>query len=203
MKRILLTAALIGALSLAGCSNTSRDKTTEVTATQLHFDATVLEVGEHTLFVEPLKGAEERKTADRISISTDSIGEEKSIATLKALQPGDTIRIGYLDGMTETYPAGIDTVYEISLVETTLGDLPPMAMVDGTLYYDSGRESTIDGRCGVMDGEITSTVGGNEIPTEDGQSNFGTGYGYQRTGQDQIEIYINDKWMVFEPKQPD
>ena len=29
-------------------------------------------------------------------------------------------------------------------------------------------------RCGTMDGEITSTVDGTEIPTEDNQSNFGS-----------------------------
>ena len=44
-------------------------------------------------------------------------------------------------------------------------------MVDGKLYYDTGKESTISGRCGVMDGEITSTVDGSEIPTKDNQSN--------------------------------
>ncbi len=38
-------------------------------------------------------------------------------------------------------------------------DLIPMVMVDGELYYDTGRESSIkDRRCGTMDGEITSTV---------------------------------------------
>ena len=37
-----------------------------------------------------------------------------------------------------------------------------MVMVDGKLYYETGKESTISGRCGVMDGEITSTVDGSE-----------------------------------------
>jgi len=32
----------------------------------------------------------------------------------------------------------------------------------------------MDARCGTMDGEITSTVDGTEIPTEDNQSNFGS-----------------------------
>ena len=35
----------------------------------------------------------------------------------------------------------------------------------------------MDARCGTMDGEITSTVDGTEIPTEDNQSNFGSGFG--------------------------
>ena len=58
-------------------------------------------------------------------------------------------------------------------------DKIPMVMVDGKLYYDTGKESTVSARCGVMDGEITSTVDGSEIPTKDNQSNFGTGFEYQ------------------------
>lgn len=54
-----------------------------------------------------------------------------------------------------------------------------MVMVNGTLYLDTGHESKIEARCGVMDGEITSQVDGNKQPSVDDQSNFGTGYGYQ------------------------
>lgn len=82
------------------------------------------------------------------------------------------------------------------------GEFIPMVMVDGTLYLGTGHESTVEARCGVMDGEITSTVEGNETPTQDDQSNFGAGYGYQygpRKGT--IEIYMNDKWCVFTEEQ--
>lgn len=48
-------------------------------------------------------------------------------------------------------------------------DRIPMVRIDGKLYYDTGRESIMDARCGTMDGEITSTVDGTEIPTEDNQ----------------------------------
>lgn len=50
-----------------------------------------------------------------------------------------------------------------------------------------GRKA-VDGRCGVTDGEITSTVDGSETPTEDNQSNFGTGFEYQYGSEDTIEI---------------
>lgn len=53
----------------------------------------------------------------------------------------------------------------------------PMVMINGELYYDTGRESNFLGRCGVMDGKILSSVDGTEIPKEDNQSNFGNGYG--------------------------
>ena len=36
--------------------------------------------------------------------------------------------------------------------------MPRMFMADGVLYEDTGRESTLDGPCGNMDGEITSSV---------------------------------------------
>lgn len=77
-------------------------------------------------------------------------------------------------------------------------DLIPMVMVNGTLYLDTGRESTVEYRCGVMDGTITSTVDGSETPTIDGQSNFGAGYGFQYgPTEGTIEIYMNEKWWVF------
>ena len=81
----------------------------------------------------------------------------------------------------------------------TPADLPSLVMVDGQLYQDTGRESTLTGRCGVLDGEITSAVSNQEVPSEDGQSNFGTGFGYQIGPEPgTIEVYLNEKWMVFE-----
>lgn len=49
-----------------------------------------------------------------------------------------------------------------------------------------------------MDGEITSSVDGTQKPTQDGESNFGTGYEYQYGQQEgTIEIFMNEKWWVF------
>ena len=77
-------------------------------------------------------------------------------------------------------------------------DRIPMVMVNGTLYLDTGRESTVMARCGMMDGEITSQVPGNEEPTVDDQSNFGIGYGYQYGAlEGTIEIHMNGKWWIF------
>ena len=83
----------------------------------------------------------------------------------------------------------------------TMYDRISMIRVNDKLYYDTGRESTISGRCGNMDGEITSTVDGTEIPTEDNQSNFGSGFGYQYGADDTIEIYMNEKWFIFEYRE--
>ena len=78
-------------------------------------------------------------------------------------------------------------------------DAPMMVMVDNTLYQSAGEVSTVEGRCGNMDGEITSqTASGTDAPTENDQSNFGTGYGYQRM-DDHIEVLIDGQWIVFRP----
>ena len=140
-----------------------------------------------------MEGTLELDSADRIQIINQDNLE---------FQIGDVIEIEYNGEIMESYPAQLGEVYHIGLVEQTASDMLwdriPMVMIDGRLYYDTGRESTIIGRCGNMDGEITSTGDGTEIPTEDNQSNFGSGFGYQYGPENTIEIYMNDKWMVFE-----
>lgn len=76
--------------------------------------------------------------------------------------------------------------------------LPPQVMVDGVIYVDTGKESTAADRENGFDGEITSSVMGDERPVENDQSNFGTGYGYQfgeREGT--VELYINGRWWIY------
>lgn len=80
-------------------------------------------------------------------------------------------------------------------VTAAQGDYPALVVVDGVLYQDTGRIST-ELRCGMMDGEITSTV--DTVPAEDDQSNFGTGYGYQY-GTNGVEVSIDGEWHIFEP----
>lgn len=92
-----------------------------------------------------------------------------------------------------------DTTEPVQSSTEIPGDRIPMVMVDGFLYYDTGKESTLEARCGMMDGEITSTVDASEIPTEDNQSNFGTGYGYQYGINNSIDIQMEDgTWFVFQ-----
>ena len=86
--------------------------------------------------------------------------------------------------------------YQTDSAETS--DRIPMVMVNGELYLDTGKESTVMARCGMMDGEITSQVDGSKAPTMDNQSNFGTGYGYQYGPiEGTIEIKMNGKWWIF------
>ena len=197
----LVVAALY--LTMSGCGQQS---TTYVEAKKHYCEATILETAEGYLLVEPADGTPEKMTSDQMIVYTSDIAEEGSIQYLDTAIPGDKIQIGYLGDIAESYPAQISGVFELSLVERAAGqvwDKIPMIMVDGKLYYDTGRESTVTARCGMMDGEINSSVDGEETPAENNQSNFGYGYGYQYGADDTLEVFIDDKWIVFEYRAGD
>ena len=155
--------------------------------------AEILEIHDGHYLVKPVEGSWELNSADRIvvPISNAHPSPEPEI--------GDVIEIEYSGEILETYPARIADVYGIKVIkQTETWDLIPMVMVNGTLYLDTGHESKIEARCGVMDGEITSQVDGNKQPSVDNQSNFGTGYGYQYGATEgTIELFMNGKWWIF------
>ena len=157
------------------------------------FRAEILEIHDSHYLVKPVEGSWELNSADRIvvPISNAHPSPEPEI--------GNVIEIEYSGEILESYPAQIADVYGIKLIrEAETWDLIPMVMVNGTLYLDTGHESTIEARCGVMDGEITSQVDGSKQPTVDDQSNFGTGYGYQYGATEgTIELFMNGKWWIF------
>lgn len=80
--------------------------------------------------------------------------------------------------------------------EKTAGDsdYPACVMVDGIIYKDTGYIDSML-KCGNMDGEITSYV--DKLPSENNQSNFGTGYGYQRSVEGQVVVFIDDECRIF------
>lgn len=92
---------------------------------------------------------------------------------------------------------------EIEEPDDILGDRIPMVNIEGELYLDTGREIVIDDRSDIIDGEISSSVDGSEIPSENNQSNFGEGYTYQFVDENSIDIYLNGKWMRFEKENTD
>ena len=101
-------------------------------------------------------------------------------------------------GKTAGYVRVYEDVPDAEPENYTEPDVRPAVMIDGELYCSDGRESEITGRCGVMDGEITSSVGENELPSRNGESNFGSGFGYQVISSDTLEVNIDGKWIVFE-----
>jgi hypothetical protein len=93
---------------------------------------------------------------------------------------------------------------ETQEAENTEAPFVRTIQVLGDLYYDTG-ETDDSVRCGNMDGQITSSTEG-AVPQEDGQSNFGIGYGYQ-FWDDTIQVYLPEEqvWEVFrrDPDAPD
>ena len=81
------------------------------------------------------------------------------------------------------------------------GDRRPMVMVDGKIYLETEKSKGELLTSDVIDGKITSEVDRSEIPTQNDQSNFGTGYSYRYGEEGTVEIVINGKWWVFETEQ--
>lgn len=77
------------------------------------FQATVLEVHEKSVLVEPLEGEEIRKSADKISVSLDFVSTKEVLK----LEEGIRVSIVYNGDIMESYPAQIKTVFAIYLVD--------------------------------------------------------------------------------------
>lgn len=159
------------------------------------FQAEILKIFDNHYLVEPVEGSPELRSSDRIEVKIEHLDP--------SLEPevGDIIEIIHSGEIMESDPARLQDVYSIRVVkeeEQEQWAMIPMVMVDGKLYLDTGMESSVEARSGVMDGEVTSSVDGTKKPTQDGESNFGTGYGYQYGPQEgTIEIFMNEKWWVF------
>ena len=72
----------------------------------------------------------------------------------------------------------------------------PMVQIDGITYIQTGRVNELV-KCGVLDGEIESSVSESEIPRQNNQSNFGSGYGYQFGTEGTVEVNIDGQWHLF------
>lgn len=165
------------------------------------FLAEVMEVQEGSLLVRPLPDTDEARSSDAIDVSRQSI--------LSSPEPtvGSIVSITYSGGIQETYPASLGNVTSIEVVEVPCEVTPEntessavlkaMVMVDGELYVDTGEISTA-ARCGVMDGNIDSSVPADQKPVQDNQSNFGKDYGFQfGMEEDTIEVYMEGEWRIF------
>lgn len=92
---------------------------------------------------------------------------------------------------------GDTTAQDEALGEAVTGTADLRAvMVDGVLYYETGE--TLSVTCGTADGVIDSSVDADALPTENDQSNFGTGYSYQFWDDDALAVEIDGAWILFQ-----
>lgn len=92
-----------------------------------------------------------------------------------------------------------DGTYKVQdSAESSIALAPAHAvMLEGVVYYDTCAISNTDPSA-VPDGTITSAVDDQSFPTEDGQSNFGTGYAYRYGSADgTVEVLIDGVWWIF------
>ena len=106
------------------------------------------------------------------------------------------IKDGWYFVKNPTNPPEFDVGETTALNEEQTGKARAVFVRD-RLYISTETESTIEGRCGNMDGEIISSVPEDEMPSKNGESNFGTGYSYQVTGVNTVDVFIGDKIIVF------
>ncbi len=136
---------------------------------------------------------------DEYTVSTKVSSQEG----VPAIDYGDTVEITFIGPIQETIPMGIPEGKVCSIkvitraeIEKIPLEIKPSIMVDGVLYESTGEAREVL-RCGTLDGEITSSVDSTSLPTEDNQSNFGEGYGYQFWTDGEIDVVIDDKWIIF------
>ena len=162
-----------------------------------YFEARILDVYDKSIVVEPIDGSNASKSSDKIDVTIDGVSVDFDLVV------GGIVGITYVGSIAESYPAQITGTVGINHINDDLinekVDLIPMVMINGQLYYDTGKVNT-EVKCGTMDGEITSTVDGWEKPTEDNQSNFGKGYGYQWGAENTIQVNMDNKWVIFEAR---
>ena len=86
--------------------------------------------------------------------------------------------------------------------ESSIAIAPAHAVIlEGVIYYDTCTVSDTDAKA-APDGTITSTVDSDSFPTEDGQSNFGTGYAYRYGSENgTLEVQIDGEWWIFAANQ--
>ena len=192
----IVLVAVILCIAVAVCFLTDpikEEPSGEVPPNTVTFDAQILKIYDGYFLVAPVEGSLELNSADQIEVPMKNMDP--------SLEPevGDLIQISYSGEILETYPGRLREVYSIRVIaEAQHWDRIPMVMVDGELYLDTGFESNMEDRCDVIDGQITSTVEGSQMPAENDQSNFGAGFYYQYgAAEGTIEIFMNEKWWIF------
>jgi len=71
---------------------------------------------------------------------------------------------------------------------------------NNTLFYDTKIESKMNFRCGTGMEKIATTIKEDEIPSKENESNFGAEYEFMNGENKTLEVFIDGKWIIFEPR---
>ena len=106
MKKIMPVLIVFLLITITGCAAAHERENP-------YFHASVIEVNEKYVLVQPFEGEEELKSADQIQVSTEVV----STHDIPAMEEGTQIRIVYNGDIAESYPAQINTVFAIYLID--------------------------------------------------------------------------------------
>ncbi len=110
-KLIILCLALVLALSIVGCDKEETDGKIAGFDPAKMFQATILEITDNGLIVEPSEGYSEAKSSNKISVSTTNLDLDDEFKV------GDTVEIYYEGVIQETYPAVATKVVFVKKVD--------------------------------------------------------------------------------------
>jgi hypothetical protein len=217
MKKILsIVLCALLAISLASCSDGSEnaEETEQWTLSGRYCEDTsgtsfLLSEKEGAICITPADTEElfdDLENGDEIEISVDSVAEtypaQATVYSYTLIEKG-TVEDLDVEEIQDLEVLGWEFSFEVEIIdessEAAAIDVCPAIMVNGEIYFDTDHKSTVTGRCGNMDGQITSECSSFETPSINEQSNFGTGYGYQYGGREgTVEVLLDDgEWYVF------
>ena len=139
--------------------------------------------------------------------SSAAMAEERAAEPPEAAAAPDEAMVGaanpFAEGGGTPVEGSADGTYKASdSAESGIAIAPAHAvMLEGVVYFDTGTASDTDPSA-APDGTIASTVDSDSFPTEDGQSNFGTGYAYRYGSTDgTLEVLMDGTWWIFAANQ--
>jgi hypothetical protein len=82
-----------------------------------------------------------------------------------------------------------------------ISDRRPMIMVEDGIYMDTGKQIAIEIDDSAILGSITSSIDAREIPTQNGESNFGSEGAPYAFYDDGLVVMLQNEWFFFEKEK--
>ena len=141
-RRISIFLFIFLCFALLSCNN--QEQTYQYSGVNAYgewFFATVIQIGENSIVVEPYEDTVQRKTSDRISVITTVCEDSFDLPELK--ENVDVI-ICYTGGIAESYPAQItQTVYITGVFDFDISTWPYVDSID-SIEYDIDKDGNIE-----------------------------------------------------------
>lgn len=206
MRKIkFLLFAIMVCLCISACEKTANENFSSYTISEAEGFQTLLI--DDKVFV-PFTSVSPADCGNQIGIvgadSKDKIYEYKDFSAdewiIEYYESGEMdVPMLYREQNVDDIPDDIASDYDwnnIVTEESCTSEAPMLVMVNDVVYKNTGYVCSAVG-CGTMDGKISTSVNSSETPTENDQSNFGSGYDYQYSSEGQIIVDIDGERLIF------